>query len=61
VLFISAGDSEMAVKVVPGVLLGKLLDVVAKSPEWLEVPKHNGPPRELAAVRVMRGNGFTTK
>jgi hypothetical protein len=34
--------------------LGKLLGVVKKSPDWLSVPKHNGPSRELAAVENAR-------
>jgi hypothetical protein len=43
--------------------LGKLRAAVAKSAEWLAVPKHNGPLLELKAFMLAwcEANGFTTE
>jgi hypothetical protein len=60
VLFVKPGD-PVAAKWFPGVALGKLLATVTACTSWLAIPKHIGPPSELAGfVREWwEGNGFS--
>jgi hypothetical protein len=58
VLFVKPSDPVAAVH-----FPGKLLAMVKASASWLAIPKHNGPPSELAGFvrECYAGNGFTTE
>ena len=62
IVFISATDPGAA-ELFPGLDLGKLRAILAKSPDWLSVPKFNGPPKELAgfAREWCGANEFTVE